>query len=144
MAEVSCTNTFSVEETSKMAAADQALLKNSNSSLFGDIESLRCDRCKSKKRKAAVVCVDCGDLILCNECNRKVHQEEENQHHQFHDLRNKISNPQQENPAKTNGSMNHKKNNSVAKLDITQNDKPLSLLLIDSSEKLQVKLNFIY
>lgn len=136
MAEVACTNSFSVEETSKMAAADQALLKGSNSSLFGDIESLRCDRCKSKKRKAAVVCVDCGDLILCNECNRKVHQEEDNLQHQFHDLRNKISTPPQE--KFSNAKLNHKKNNSIAKLDITQNDKPESLLLIDSSEKLQV------
>lgn len=135
MAQV-CSNGFSTtEETSKMAA-DQALLKNSNSNIFGDIDSMRCDRCKSKKKKVAVVCVDCGDLPLCGDCSRKVHDNNQIKH-QLHDLRAKPQTPKLASQI-NNGSIHHKKSNSVAKLDIVHNDKPKSLLLIDSSEKLQV------
>lgn len=136
MAQV-CSNGFSTtEETSKMAA-DQALLKNSNSNIFGDIDSMRCDRCKSKKKKVAVVCVDCGDLPLCGDCSRKVHDNNQIKH-QLHDLRTKPQAQKMVNQTNNDSSINHKKNNSVAKLDIVHNDKPKSLLLIDSSEKLQV------
>ena len=40
-----------------------------------------------------------------------------------------------------NGLLNRSKNNSIAKLDITQQDeKPQSLLLIDGSENIKVSL----
>ena len=136
MAQV-CLNGFSTtEETSKMAA-DQALLKNSNSNIFGDIVSMRCDRCKSKKKKVAVVCVDCGDLPLCSDCSRKVHENSQIKH-QLHELRIEPQTQNISNQRNTSNSLHHKKSNSVAKLEIVHNDKPKSLLLIDSSEKLQV------
>jgi len=119
-------------------AADQALLKNSNSNLFGDIDSMRCDRCKSKKKKVDVLCSDCGDLALCSDCNKKVHQEDNKLQHQLQHLRPKVPAAIHERN-KLNASVNHKKTtNNIAKLDVIQNDKPHSLLLIDSTEKLQV------
>jgi len=143
MAQVSCSNGFSsTEETSKMAA-DQALLKNSNANIFGDIESMRCEKCKSKKKKVTVVCIDCGELALCNDCNRKVHENNKVQH-QLHELRPKTQTLAKEKQingtlnGSINGTIHHKKNNSIAKLDIVHNDKPKSLLLIDSTERLQV------
>ncbi|XP_057316979.1 zinc finger FYVE domain-containing protein 1-like [Hydractinia symbiolongicarpus] len=136
MAEVSCSSissrSFSKEETNM--AADQALLKKSNSNIYGDTDSLRCDRCRSKKKRPSVVCIDCGDLVLCNECNQKVHKEIM-QMHQFHELnisskeKNKFS----------NGVVASSNQSNAAELDIIQTDVPKSLLLIDSSEKLKVK-----
>jgi len=80
--------------------------------------------------------VDCGDLPLCGDCSRKVHDNNQIKH-QLHDLRAKPQTPKLASQT-SNGSIHHKKSNSVAKLDIVHNDKPKSLLLIDSSEKLQV------
>ena len=111
-------------------------LKDSISPNKFEFESLRCDRCKSKKKKVAVACVDCGDLVLCTECNRKVHQDDNKLKHQLQDLRRSLNISQE---SMTNGSHYHKKSNSIAKLDVTHNDKPKSLLLIDSSERIQVR-----
>lgn len=148
MAQV-CSNGFSSTEETSMMAADQALLKNSNSNIFGDVDSMRCDRCKSKKKKVAVVCVDCGDLPLCSDCSKKVHANNNQVNHQIHELRtNETTENNSDKSKNVNPSSNHhKKSNSVAKLEIVHNDKPKSLLLIDSTEKLQVvtiKLFFLY
>lgn len=134
MAEVPCGSSRFLSKEETNMAADQALLNNPSLDIYGNVESKRCDRCKSKKKIASIICVDCGDMFLCSDCNRKVHQDEDYQLHQFRDLKSLAI----EKSRKTNGYMKHQKNNSAAKLEIIQDDKPESLLLIDGSEKLKV------
>ena len=99
----------------------------------------RCDSCKSKKKIASIICPDCGDLLLCNECNRKIHQGSgPSRKHKFHDIATQNKNVRNE-TVHSKPSKNNKRDANVAQISV-QSDQvtPKSLLLINGQEQLQV------